>query len=462
MSAAQWRADSVHIAGLAVPLILTQFAQVALSTTDIMMMGLLGPLDIAAGGLALAVFNLFRTAGVGLVTPTGNLVAAASGAARAGSDIRDLVSASFAVATAAGLLFWAAMLGAGKLLLWLGQDAVVVSKAAVYLSAAAPGIVPLLWFQVLRNVTVGLRRPGPLLAITLGSIGVNAALDYALMFGAFGLPALGLAGIACSTTLVNLFSFIVFLAIARRDPALAPLLSIRAWPAGAQALRRMWKMGLPVAATYGSEAGFFAVISLLVGTLGAEALAAHTVVNQAVYIVFMISVGLSHAASISISKVWSQGDVRSARRYGYTSLSLGMACMAVIAIVYAAMPQPLLRLFLHQPAPGSDAVLVMASHLLVIAAVLQFFDCGQNIGIGILRGVGETGSAFIMTLIGYWGVGLPVAWLLGRWLRFGAAGVWIGLAAGLMVTSIQLLLRFRRRTDEFIARENTDRLVPAK
>ncbi|MBJ7312501.1 MATE family efflux transporter [Rugamonas sp. CCM 8940] len=471
MTVAQWRLDGGHIAALAGPLILTQFAQVALSTVGILMMGLLGPLDIAAGGLALAVFNLLRTMGVGLVTPTGNLVAAASARAGAGglaaagseaeAEIRAMVRASFAIATLAGLLFCGLMLGAGPLLLWLGQDAVVVAKATAYLAAAAPGILPLLWFQVVRNFTVGLRRPGPLLAITIGSVALSAGLNLVLMYGAFGLPALGLAGIAWSSTLVQGCSLAVFLLVVRRDPLLARCLSLRWWRSDRGALLRCWKMGWPVAATYGSEAGFFAVVLLLVGAVSADALAAHTVVNQLVYIVFMISVGLSHAASISISKVWAQGDVHSARRYGHTGLAMGLACMALIGVVYCAVPTTILGLFLGQGVGVSAEAMALAAQLLTIAAVLQFFDCAQNIGIGILRGAGETGSSLWMTLIGYWGVGLPTAWLLGRHFGWGAGGVWIGLTLGLVATAGQLLLRFERLMRQRLARDGEGKMVLA-
>jgi len=442
------KADVSHIGALAAPLILTQFAQVALSTTGIVMMGWLGPLDIAAGGLALAVFNLLRTTGTGLVTPTGNLVATAAAAGletpHAAAAVRDMVRASFAIATLAGLVFWAMMLGAGHALRWMGQDAAVVARTADYLFAAAPGILPLLWFQALRNFTVGLRRPGPLLAITLTAVAVNAALNYVLTVGAFGIAGMGLAGIALSSTLVSLLSFFVFLLIVRRDVTLRRLLSVRIWKTSRQALWRTWKMGLPVAATYGSEAGFFAAIALLVGALGTDALAAHTVVNQAVYIVFMISVGLSHATSICISRTWAQDDIATSRRYGYTGLGMGIACMVLIGVIYWATPQWVLGVFLHKPDAGADAVRLIAGKLLLLAAMLQVFDCAQNIGIGILRGAGETGTSFVMTLIGYWAVGLPGAWLLSNWLDLGVTGVWLGLTLGLIVTAAQLVMRFRR------------------
>ena len=292
--------DARHIGALAAPLILTQLAQVALTTTDIAMMGMLGPREVAAGGLALTIFNQLRTMGTGLVTSTGNLVAFANGQ-NDRTQIINLVRASFALSTLVALAFAAMMLFAERPLVWLGQEPGVARQAALYLAAAAPGMLPCLWFQSLRQYTVGLRRPGPLLAITVVSIVVNAVLDYALMFGRFGFPALGLTGIACATSSVYLLTFLAMLVLAKRRPDLAEHLSFAAWCAPAQALAQTWKMGLPIALTYGSEAAFFTVLTLVIGTLGTDALAAQTIVNQVIYIVFMISVGLSHASSISIS-----------------------------------------------------------------------------------------------------------------------------------------------------------------
>jgi MATE family multidrug resistance protein len=204
-------------------------------------------------------------------------------------------------------------------------------------------------------------------------------------------------------------------------------------------------MGLPVAATYGSEAGFFSVLTLLAGTLGATALAAHTVVNQAVYVVFMIAVGISHAASISISPAWARMDVATARRLGWTGLGIGWMAMAGVAALYLAAPQLVLSGFVRD---GADAasLLAVATPLLWLAALLQFFDASQNIAIGLLRGVGDTTSAFVRTLLGYWGIGLGSAWLLALHWGLGVAGLWLGLIVGLAATTAQLLLRFHHLT----------------
>lgn len=440
----RWRTEAAQIVALAGPLMLTQLAQVALGTTQVVMLGRLELADLAAGGLALALFNLLRTMGVGLVTPTGNLVAEATADARADHAVRTraLCRASFAIATGAGLLGWLLLAAGAPLLVHVGQDAEIVRRCGLFLAVAAPGLVPLLWFQALRNVTVGLRRPGPLLAITLASVALNLALSLALLDGRFGLPRLGLAGIALSGALVNLAACAAFLVVARRDAQIAPHLSLRFWAAPPADIVRLLRLGIPVAATYGSEAGFFAVLGLLAGSFGAAALAAHTVVNQAVYVVFMLAVGISHAVSISISPAWARRDLAAARRLGGTGLALGGLAMALVALAYLGLPRLVLAPFLRDGGTA-DA---LAVSLLGLAALLQFFDCAQNIAIGMLRGVGDTASAFRRTLIGYWAVGLPLAWLLGVRLEQGIPGLWLGLIAGLLATALQLLQRFLQVT----------------
>jgi MATE family multidrug resistance protein len=156
----QFQLDAVHIGALAGPLVLTQLAQVALTTTDIMMMGMLGAREVAAGGLALTLFNQLRTMGTGLVTGTGNLIAFANGQ-NDPVQIRRLVRASFALTTLAALVFALLMLVIENPLVWLGQEESIARQTALYLAAATPGMLPCLWFQALRQYTVGLRKPGP-------------------------------------------------------------------------------------------------------------------------------------------------------------------------------------------------------------------------------------------------------------------------------------------------------------
>ncbi|WP_432095113.1 MATE family efflux transporter [Streptomyces sp. bgisy100] len=443
------RRDSRELAVLAVPLALTQLAQVALTTTDTVMMGLLGVEALAAGGLAVVIFNQLRTMGVGLVTAVGNQVAAASARREADPDasraeVRELVRAAMALATLAGVAGAVLMVLIGEAVALLGQDPVVIDRMRPVLLALAPGLVPCLWFQAIRQFTVGMRRPQALLRITLGSVAVNAALNWALIHGLWMFPELGLPGIGVATSTVYLLSFTALYASARRDPELAPMLTLRVWTARPATLRRLLGLGTPIAATYGSEAGFFSVVALLVGTFGSAALAAHTAVNQLVYIVFQVSVGLSHAASLGVSRELAQGRTDSARRIARTALICGAGVMAVVAAVYVAVPELVLRPFLD----GGGKALEIATGLLFVAAVMQFADCAQNIGVGLLRGLDDTKSGFRITLVGYWLIGLPAGWLLGTLAGLDTLGTWFGLFTGLTATAVLLLRRFSRALPE--------------
>ncbi|MET7896939.1 MATE family efflux transporter [Streptomyces mirabilis] len=440
--------DSRSLATLAVPLVLTQLAQVALTTTDTVMMGLLGTRELAAGGLAIVIFNQLRTMGVGLVTSVGNQIAAAAARAenatqaeqgKVREDVRGIVRASLAVATLAGVTGAGLMILVGRCLGLLGQDAAVVDSARTMLFALAPGLLPCLWFQAIRQFTVGMRRPQALLQITVASIAVNAGLNWALIHGTWGLPKLGLTGIGVATSTVYLLSFLALYVSARRDAELAPLLSLNVAKADPATVGRLVGLGVPIAATYGSEAGFFSLTALMAGSFGPAALAAHTAVNQLVYIVFQVAVGLSHAASINVSRELALGRVDDARRIKNTALACAAAVMTVVGVVYVTLPGLVLAPFLDS---GSERALDIATHLLMVTAFLQFFDCAQNIGVGLLRGLDDTRSGFRITLIGYWAVGLPAAWLGAYPLGLDTVGIWLGLLTGLATTAVLLLRRY--------------------
>ncbi|MEU6579400.1 MATE family efflux transporter [Nocardia sp. NPDC046763] len=438
------QSDGRALTSLATPIALTQLAQVAVSTTNIALMGTLGVREVAAGGLALVLFNQIRTMCVGLITGTGNQVATVVSRAEkhgreAEGEVREVVLSSFLIATVAGLLGGALLIGLGWALRWLGQDAQVLAQARPMMVALAPGLVPCLWFQVLRQYTVGMQRPQALLLVTLGSVMLNLAFALTFIHGWAGLPELGLTGVGVATSLVFLITFGVFWAMVRRDPKLGATLPVRMWPVHAATVWEELRLGTPIALTYGSEAGMFSVLALVIGSLGAAALAAHNIVYQIVYIVFQVAIGLSHGASILVSKAVARDEFTHARSVAW----LALRCVAVVAgvtgVAYVLAPDWVLRPFL---ADNDSATVTLAHTLLLIAIVLQFFDAAQNIGVGLLRGLKDTRAGFRLSLVGYWGVGLPTALLLAFPAHLGAAGVWWGLTAGLAITAALMLRRF--------------------
>ncbi|PPJ01677.1 MATE family efflux transporter [Nocardia nova] len=444
MTAATPRGDGRRLTALATPIALTQLAQVAISTTNIALMGSLGVDQVAAGGLALVLFNQIRTMCVGLITASGNQVATVVSRAEKQHrspepEIRDVVRSSFLIATAAGLLGGLILVGLGWSLQWLGQDAAVLAAARPMMVALAPGLLPCLWFQVLRQYTVGMQKPQALLVVTLGSVALNAVVALALIHGWAGLPALGLTGVGVASSVVFLVTFAVFWVMVRRDAALAPTLPMRMWPVRRRTVTAELRLGAPIALTYGSEAGMFSVLALAMGTLGPAALAAHNVVYQLVYIVFQVAVGLSHGVSILVSRAVARDEFRRAQNLAWLVLRQAAVVAAVVGVLYVAAPDLVLRPFLT----GRDGATIELAHsLLLIAVVLQFFDAAQNIGNGLLRGIKDTRAGFRLSLVGYWIVGLPTALLLAFPLGLGASGVWWGLTAGLAATAALMLRRY--------------------
>ncbi|MBH0776068.1 MATE family efflux transporter [Nocardia bovistercoris] len=458
----EFRADGRRLTALAAPIALTQLAQIAVSTTNIALMGTLGVRQVAAGGLAIVLFNQIRTMCVGLITGTGNQIAGAVSAAgkrgdSADDEIRDTVRASFLIATIAGLLGGLVLIGLGWSLQYLGQDAGVLADARPLMLALAPGLLPCLWFQVLRQYTVGMQRPQALLMVTLGTVALNLVLALAFMHGWTILPALGLTGIGVATALVFLISFAAFYAMVRRDAELGRTLSLRPWPSDRSTVVAELRLGTPIALTYGSEAGMFSVLALVMGSFGAAALAAHNVVYQIIYIVFQVAIGISHGASILVSHAAARDEFDHARALAWLALRHAAIVAAVTGAVYVVAPNVVLRPFLD---PADTATIEIARNLLLIGIVLQLFDAAQNIGTGLLRGLKETKAGFRLSLVGYWIVGLPSALLLAFPLDLGAAGVWWGLTAGLAATAVLMLRRYFALLDT--ARRQLPELTPGK
>lgn len=447
-----------EILTLAGPIIGLQLSQVALTSTDLLMMGFLGLQAVAAGGLALLLYNQLRTMCVGMVTGVGNQIAAAVGRGekRTGSkeldpqaveEVQDVLRAAFVVATLSAIAGGALLIALGYGLRWLNQSPAVVALALPVMAALAPGLLPMIWLNVLRQFAVGMRRAGSLLAVTLASVAINLLLNCLFIYGWFGLPKLGLAGIGLATTLVQLWTFVVYLRKVQRDEMLNRLLIVDGWRARGETVRRIAKMGTPIALTYGSEAAITSIATLLMGMFGPVMLAASNIVNQLAYIVYQLNIGLSHGSSILVSRAVGRHEAGHIPWIARRSFAMSFGVMALIGLAYVAWPQGVLWPFTHDE--NNQALLDTAAVLLWFAIAHQFFKGSQNICIGLLRGLGNTRAGLTNTLIGYWLVGIPVMALCAFTTRWGGYGVWLGLCLGFAVTSVLLWLNFIRELRHF-------------
>jgi MATE family multidrug resistance protein len=436
---------------LSMPIAGIQLAQVALTTVDLAMMGLIGVTAIAAGGLAVLLYNQLRTMSVGMITGVGNQIAAAAGRGekRTGSaelddtartEIGDLVRSGFLVATLTGVAAAAILIGLSLTLRWFGQRPEVLDLARPMMIALAPGLLPMLWLNLLRQFAVGMRRPGSLLKVTLVSIAVNAMLNGVFIYGWLGLPRLGLTGIGLSTTCVQGFTLVVFYLRLRRDTQLTELLSPGSRSIDRATVRRIAGMGTPIAFTYGNEAAITSVATLMMGAFGPAMLAASNVVNQLAYIVYQLNIGLSQGSSILVSRSAARGERAEAGHIARLALTVSAATMTVFGLTYIVAPAAVLAPFLHDV---RAEVVTTAMALLWFAIAHQYLKGAQNVCVGLLRGLGNTTSGLRITLIGYWGIGIPAMIVCAYLVHWRGYGVWLGLCLGFGATAVLLLRRFR-------------------
>ncbi|MGJ3262265.1 MAG: MATE family efflux transporter [Salinarimonas sp.] len=433
---------------LAVPLMIAQVATVALALIDTITFGYLGTQALAGGGLGASIFSLVNITCVGVLMATGNIVAFAHGAGRP-DEVRAAVAGGAVVALGLGLATMLVALRAGEAALRAtGQAPAVAATAAIYLSWASLGLVPSLLLTVLRGLTVGLGRPGPITAITIAAVATKSLLNMPLIWLTVGMDDAQRAGFGAAWTgAATAATYLVMAGAAwvwcrKRLPEMLPRRSARPWrvPRTSETLR----LGLPIGLTYGVEAGLFTMVALIVGRSGEIALAAHTIGNQLVYVAFMVIVGLSHAASVRVGQAAGAGNLAEARRRGREALLLTITVTSVTAAVFAGFGEPLAAMFVGRADDASQDVVALAGTLLLIAAAFQWADGAQNVAMGALRGLKDSRATAIVAIVAYWGVGIPAAWWLAA--DHGAVGAWWGLCIGLYTAAALMLLRFERVT----------------
>ncbi|MCY1417759.1 Multidrug resistance protein MdtK [compost metagenome] len=419
--------------------------------TDTLMMGKLGPEALASGGLGATSYSFVSMFCVGVVAAVGNLVAIRHGAGDAQGVARVTRSGlwvGMGLALLAGLLLW----NLEAILLIFGQAPETVHGTMSFLHSIIFALPGYMAFMVLRGFTSAIERTGPVMAISVLGALANLGLNYAFIEGWFGLPRLGLAGIGLVTALVmNTLPLLLALYI-RWHPAYADysLLAGLARP-DLRAIGETLRLGLPIGGTYAVEGGMFTVAALCMGAIGSTALAAHQIAIQAVYVAFMVPVGISYATTFRIGQHYGAGRLLDARRAGRLGIGFGATCMFAFAGLFWLVPESVVGLFLDRSDPANHEVLRIAVGLLAIAAWFELFDGIQTIAMGAIRGLKDARTTFLVGLAGYWLVGVPAAWLLAFQAGWGASGVWWGLALGLAGAALGLCLAFEWKTARLLA-----------
>ncbi|MSP48087.1 MAG: MATE family efflux transporter [Alphaproteobacteria bacterium] len=437
-----WRTEAKATLALGLPLVGSQLAFIAQTSTDVLMMGWVGPETLAAGSLG---FNLYVTLFVfamGVAYAAGGPMAQARGAGRPG-EIGYLLPQSLIATTAVTLPLALVLTQSEAILLLLGQTHDNAAAAGHYALAMAPSLVLANWFITLRGFMATYGHTRFVLVVALLGLPLNAVLVFALLFGRFGAPALGLTGVGLATSLVSLVSFLALVAYVLCVPKLRRHLRFPWRPDGAR-LAMLLKLGLPIGTTLVLEVSLFSAAVMLMGILGVAELAAHQIALQWASMTFMIPMGLAQAATVRVGLAVGAGDLAAARQAAHVGWALAGIFMLGAASVFWFLPEPLVAVFID--ADAAPLVASLACSYLAVAAVFQLVDATQAVGAGSLRGLKDTRWPMIMAGIGYWLIGFPTAALLGFWAGWRGIGVWIGLALGLAVTAALMVGRFERLT----------------
>jgi len=442
-----WRQEIAATLRLASPLILTNLTQAAIQATDVLLLGWLGSRSLAAGALGSNIYIAFLIFGMGLVTASSPLLSRKLGAMpHSVRDVRRTVRqtmwAALTIACPVLVILW----HADAVLIALGQDPALAANAASFVRALEWGMVPALLYLVLRSYVASLERPAWALLIGVMGVIFNAVLNYGLIFGAFGLPRLGLVGAGVGSTITQSAMFIGLATVIMLHPRFRRYrLFGRFWSADWPRYRQVWQLGAPIAMTLGLEVTIFNAAVFLMGLVGTAALAAHAVAIQICSFTFMVPLGLAQAATVRVGLAFGRRDRAAIRRAGWAAWGLGVGFMALTACLLWTMPRPIVGLFLDTNDRANADVVHLAIVFLGVAAVFQIVDGAQAVGAGMLRGLHDTKVPMLIAGFGYWVVGLGVSVGLGFRLHWGGLGIWIGLASGLAVVACMMIARWIRR-----------------
>lgn len=444
---AAWREEIIATLRLAWPLVLSNLASTALTAIDVVILGRAGPQVLAAGALGTNLFMAVLVTSFGIVTAVSPLLGLELG--RRPYAVREVRRTFRQGLWAACCIFVPAwvILGQGDtILVALGQDPTLSVQSALYLRALSWSLLPTLGLVVQRALMAALGRQGWGLAISLAALPMNTGLAWVLVFGHLGLPALGLVGAGWATTITAVLAFgagSIVLVTERRFRRYR--IFGRFWRPDWPRFASIWKLGLPIAATLGLEVAFFSASGLVMGRIGTDALAAHTIALQVASLCFMVPLGVAQAATIRVGYAFGAGDVPGTAKAGWSAFAVAMTFELATASLLLGLPGPIVGAFLDVDLPSNAAVVALAVRFLGIAALFQLADGAQVVGAGMLRGLKDTRWPMAYAALGYWLVGMPLGWAMAIPAGLGGTGLWIGLALGLGIVALLVIRRWSRR-----------------
>ncbi len=440
-----WRRELAALTRLALPVVLSELGWMAQGVVDTIMVGNLGPAAIGSVALGNAVFYTPALFGIGILLGLDPLVAQAFGRKDFDECHRWLAQGIYLALFFSPVLM-AFLFAASFGFTHFSIAPEVAAPAGSYLRVLLWSLPPLLIYGAARRYLQGVGQVRVITLVYIVANLINWAFNWILIYGHFGLPAMGVPGSALSTVLARIVMALAMLGFAWRYERSRGHPLFHHWAAPQlERLRQLFRIGLPAAGQITLEVGAWNAATLAAGWLNPIALATHQIAIQYASITYMVPLGISAAASVSVGHAVGAGDLPRARRAGWLSLALATAFMVLASLAFFLAPRPLIALFTHDP-----QVMAVGPSLLWIAAAFQICDGIQTVSTGALRGLGETRAPMFANLIGYWLLGLPLGLFLCFTLHWGVYGLWIGLTLALTLISLALLHRWHQDSTQLL------------
>jgi len=430
-----------HLSGtlnLAIPVAIGQLGHIMLGVVDSLMVGRLGAVQLAASSLVNSILILILIFGIGMSVAVTPLIAIAKG-----SDNHDECGLIYNQAMIVNFLFSIFLSGialiSSEFIDYLNQPAEVILYAKSYMKIMSLSMIPLMIFQTYKQFFDGLSITKPGMYVAIISNVVNIIGNYVLIFGKFGVPALGLDGAGIASFLTRFFMVLSIMIYFYKSEKFKKYSKVKfQFKLEKKIAKKIISTGLPTGFQMFFEVGAFSFAAIMIGWMGANQLAAHQIALSLASTTFMIVLGISSAATIRVGNFLGRKDLVEVRKAIYSAILLGVSLMSLFGILFIILKDFFPTLFI-----SDITVINYASELLIIAALFQIFDGTQAVSLGVLRGMLDVKIPMYLAFVSYWIISIPLSYLLGFTFHLYVNGVWISLSTGLIFAAVFFVFRIR-------------------
>lgn len=422
---------------LALPIVATQIGHVFTGIADNYFLGQIGKTEQAAGISANGIFVLLLVFLIGMSYAATPLVSSAEvkkdQLLKAALFKNSLFLNSLVATMAFVILFLMS-----PLMDYLQQPEDVVALSKPFFNVLIFSMIPVSLFFTCKQYAEGLSNTKAAMYISITGNVLNIVLNYALIYGKWGMPELGYMGSAWATFIARCFMGVSFLVYIFYHPSTNEIKKLwKEVTIKLETLKPIWKIGINSAMQFTFEVAAFVIALFMTGKFGKEAIDAHGIAITLASFTYMFASGISSAATIRVSHFAAAGNAGETKNAGNAAVLLVLICMGFFALIFASFSGVLPKIFTND-----EEILKLSSSLLILAAFFQLFDGLQVTSIGMLRGIEDVKWPTYITLIGYWVLALPLAYVLGFTCNLKVYGIWVALSVSLVFVGVALYWRF--------------------